>query len=349
MTRFLGLSFLLALLVGSSCARTQNGEKNAGTAEPSTESQERAPGRTTIAFTLREKDLIPEGIAADPATGRLFVGSIEKRKIVVLSPEGKEKTFVPSGAAGLGPVIGLRVESASGRLWAVSEPAGRPKSDPATLHGVYAFALSDGSLAAKIELPRKLHRGHSLNDLCLDAAGTLYVTDSEAGAIYRAAPGEKKLTELPISPADAPKLQGANGIACTLNGARLYVAAAKGIAVVHPQSGTATFLGSPSAPPETLGGWDGLYFEAPDRLIGIQNGYPGKERVLRATLGPAGLAATRIETLLAGDPSFEIPTTGAILNGAFYLIANSQVASYDTVGNLDRRKLKRPVILRLGL
>ncbi len=349
MTRFLGLSVLLALLLDSACARTQHAEKNAGTAEPAAASQPARPGQSTIAFTLREKDLIPEGIAADPATGRPFVGSIEKRKIVALSPEGKESTFVPSGAAGLGPVIGLRVDAAHGRLWAVSEPAGRPKSDPATLHGVYAFKLSDGSLAAKIELPRKLHRGHSLNDLCLDDAGTVYVTDSESGSIYRAAPGEKKLSELPLAPGASANLKNANGIACSPNGSRLYVAAADGIAVVDPQAGTATLLAAPPDPPGGLGGWDGLYLEAPNRLLGIQNGTPGKERVLRATLDATGLAATRIDILLAGDPSFEIPTTGAILNGAFYLIANSQVASYDPAGNLDRRKLARPVILRLGL
>lgn len=349
MTRFLGLSVLLALLLNLACARSENPGKNAGTAEPSAESQEREPGRTPIAFTLREKDLIPEGIAADPATGRLFVGSIEKRKIVALSPEGKESTFVPSGAAGLGPVIGLRVDSAGGRLWAVSEPAGRPKSDPATIHGVYAFKLSDGSLAAKIELPRKLHRGHSLNDLCLDDAGTVYVTDSESGAIYRAAPGEKKLSELPLAPGASGHLKNANGIACLPGSSRLYVATAMGLVAVDPQAGTAIPLAAPQDPPKALGGWDGLYLEAPDRLIGIQNGYPGKERVLRATLDPTGLAVLRVEVLLEGDPSFEIPTTGALLNGAFYLIANSQVASYDPVGNLDRRKLRRPVILRLGL
>jgi sugar lactone lactonase YvrE len=340
-----GLTLLLLLLLGAACARSEKTEP----AESTAASKEKPSGNSTIAFTLREKDLIPEGIAADPATGRLFVGSIEKRKIVALSPEGKESTFVPSGAAGLGPVIGLRVDSAQGRLWAVSEPDGRPKSDPGTFHGLYAFTLSDGSLAAKVELPRKLGRGHSLNDLCLDDAGTVYVTDSASGAIYRAAAGEKKLSDLPLAPGASAQLRNANGIVCTPNGSRLYVAAAEGVVAVDPKAGTAILLATPPDVPGGLGGCDGLYLEAPDRLIGIQNGYPGKERVLRATLDATGLAATRIEVLLAGDPSFEIPTTGAILDGAFFLIANSQVASYDPAGNLDRRKLARPVILRLPL
>jgi len=340
-----GPKLFFALVLASACARSENSAPAGSAAE----SKEKPSGHSTIAFTMREKDLIPEGIAADPATGRLFVGSIEKRKIVALSPEGKESNFVPSGAAGLGPVIGLRVDSARGRLWAVSEPKGRPKSDPGTFHGIYAFTLSDGSLAARIELPRSLGPHHELNDVCLDDAGTVYVTDNAAGTIFRAAPGEKKLSELPLAPAGSAKLKDANGIVCTPDGSRLYVAAADGIVAVDPKGGTAILLSTPPEPPGGLGGFDGLYLEAPDQLVGIQNGHPGKERVLRATLDATGLAATRIEVLLAGDPRFEIPTTGAILHGALFLIANSQLASYDPVGNLDRRKLARPVILRLPL
>lgn len=340
-----GPKLFFALVLASGCARSEKSVPAGSAAEP----KERPSGHSTIAFTMREKDLIPEGIAADPATGRLFVGSIEKRKIVALSPEGKESSFVPSGAAGLGPVIGLRVDSVRGRLWAVSEPKGRPKSDPGTFHGIYAFTLSDGSLAARIELPRSLGPHHELNDVCLDDAGTAYVTDSAAGMIFRAEPGKKKLTALPLAPGASAKLKDANGIVCTPDGLRLYVAAADGVVAVDPKAGTATVLATPPDVPGGLGGCDGLYLETPDRLVGIQNGNPGKERVLRATLDPAGLAATRIDVLLAGDPSFKIPTTGAILNGALFLIANSQVASYDTVGNLDRRKLARPVILKLPL
>jgi sugar lactone lactonase YvrE len=345
MMRFPCPLLLLALLFGSACARSEKSEPAGPAAGP----KEKPTGHSTIAFKLHEKDLIPEGIAADPATGRLFLGSIEKRKIVALSPEGKESSFVPSGAAGLGPVIGLRVDSARGWLWAVSEPKGRPKSDPGTYHGLYAFTLSDGSLAARVELPRSLGAGHELNDLCVDPSGRVYVTDSAAGMIFRAEPGERKLTQLPLAPGASPKLKDANGIACTPDGSRLYVATAAGVVAVDPKRGTAVLLATPPESPIGLGGCDGLYLEAPDRLVGIQNGNPGRERVLRATLDPTGLAAVRIEVLLAGDPSFEIPTTGAILDGALFLIANSQVASYDAVGNLDRRKLARPVILRLGL
>ncbi len=344
-----GPPLLLVLLAGWICACRE-------TSPPAGSTVESKPGsgpKSSVAFTLREKDLIPEGIAADPATGRLFVGSIEKRKIVALSPDGKERTFVPSGAAGLGPVLGLTVDSANGLLWAVSEPAGRPKSDPGTFHGLYAFALADGSLVRRVELPRALGPGHQLNDLCLDAAGTVYATDSAAGAIFRAGPKEKTLSELPLAPGAGQLLRYANGIVCASGPARLYVATADGLVAVDPMAGTVVRL---PTPPEAsnalgrLGGIDGLYLEAPNRLLGIQNGTAvGSDSVIRALLDPTGLIVERIEILEANQPLFEIPTTGALLNDSLYLIANSQIDRYDKAGNLDRRKLERPVILRLGL
>ncbi len=334
-----------ALLLASACGRTEP----AKIAEPPGPSAEPKLVRSTVAFTLQEKDLIPEGIAADPKTGRLFVGSVEKRKIVALSADGKETSFVPSGAAGLGPVIGLRVDPARGWLWAVSEPTGRPKSDPGTFRGLYAFTLQDGSLAARIQLPRSFGTVHALNDLCIDADGTIYVTDSNPGAIFYAKSGEKKLSALSLDPEAKKALRFANGIACAAQRNRLYVAVATGLAVVDPKTGTLRVLATPEGfPSGGLGGCDGLYLEAPDRLVAIQNGH-GAERVLRATLDATGLAIAHIETLEVGQPLYEIPTTGALLNGALYLIANSQVGNYDEVGNLDRRGLKRPVILRLGL
>ncbi len=339
---------LQALLLASACGRTEPGPTDESAAARAGSAQPKLV-RSTVAYTLREKDLIPEGIAADPGTHRLFVGSVEKRKIQVISSEGKESTFVPSGAAGLGPVIGLRVDAEHGRLWAVSEPTGRPKSDPATFRGLYAFTLSDGSLAAKIELPRSFGSVHALNDLCLDSQGTVYVTDSDPGSLYFARPGEKKLTALPLASEAKQALRFANGIACAGEQNRLYVAVAAGIAAVDPKTGTARIL---TAPPgvaaNALGGCDGLYRQTRTTLVAIQNGH-GAERVLRATLDPTGLAIQKIETLEIGQPHFDIPTTGAILDGALYFIANSQVGNYDKVGNLDRRGLKRPVILRLGL
>ncbi|HEY0096281.1 MAG TPA: hypothetical protein VGB96_18270, partial [Archangium sp.] len=54
--------------------------------------------RSTTAFTLSERDLIPEGIAHDPVTGTFFVSSIAKRKIVAVRPDGSVSDFATSEA-----------------------------------------------------------------------------------------------------------------------------------------------------------------------------------------------------------------------------------------------------------
>ncbi|HYG70476.1 MAG TPA: hypothetical protein VD838_22555, partial [Anaeromyxobacteraceae bacterium] len=82
----------------------------------------RAPAspRAEVAFTVAETGLVPEGIAHDPGTGALFVGSIRQRKIVRIGPDGAATDFVASAAGGLLAPLGLKVDAARRLLWAAS-------------------------------------------------------------------------------------------------------------------------------------------------------------------------------------------------------------------------------------
>ena len=54
----------------------------------------RAPvANSSVAFTIPEKDLIPEGIAYDPVGGRFYIGSLHKAKIVSLDRDGRSRDF----------------------------------------------------------------------------------------------------------------------------------------------------------------------------------------------------------------------------------------------------------------
>jgi sugar lactone lactonase YvrE len=53
----------------------------------------------TVAFRLDEKDLIPEGITHDSRTGRFFLSSINKEKVVAVDAAGKASDFVKSWKA----------------------------------------------------------------------------------------------------------------------------------------------------------------------------------------------------------------------------------------------------------
>ena len=60
--------------------------------------QTSAPG--TVAFRIADPELIPEGIAYDPATKTFFVGSTYKRKIVAVDAAGKTRDFTKEGQDG---------------------------------------------------------------------------------------------------------------------------------------------------------------------------------------------------------------------------------------------------------
>src|SRR6185295_19054703 len=96
-----------------------------------------------------------------------------------------------------------------------------------------------------------------LNDVAVAADGTLYVTDSAAGSIYRMRPGEKQLALF----GTASAARGANGIAVAPDGT-VYVTLSTGIGRVDPRDGRLARLAQPDS--ATTGGIDGLYWHEGD-------------------------------------------------------------------------------------
>jgi hypothetical protein len=78
----------------------------------------RAPrGRAEPAFTLRERDLIAEGVAYDTASQTWFVSSVRQRKIIAVTAKA-QRDFASGG--GLDGVLGLAIDPARRVLWASS-------------------------------------------------------------------------------------------------------------------------------------------------------------------------------------------------------------------------------------
>jgi len=91
--------------------------------------------RSAPAFTVAESDLIPEGLAWDARSRKLYLGSIAKRKIVEIAPDGLVRDFIATGQDGIGSVIGMKVDPHCGstRPTAPRSAAPPPKlSRPAT-------------------------------------------------------------------------------------------------------------------------------------------------------------------------------------------------------------------------
>jgi hypothetical protein len=199
-----------------------------------------------------------------------------------------------------------------------------------------AFALADGRMRRRIEFAAG-GEPHLLNDIAIASDGTLYVTDSVAGAVWRV-PADRDTFE-PVVPAGS--LAYPNGIVLASTGT-LLVAHGTGLANIDPASGTITRL--PNTPGIPLGGIDGLLADG-RTLLAVQNGL-GAPRLVAIELDESATRATKL-TVLENDPSvLEIPTTSALFEGALYTIANSQLDALGPEGLRKDKQLHEPRIVR---
>lgn len=309
----------------------------------------RAPARhrASAAFVVTEKDLVPEGIAWDAVEKVFYLSSRWKRKIVKVKPGARgapaaAEDFVPEGADGLDAVVAVKVDAARRRLWAASasepEMKGFAPSDDGR-SALHEYDLSSKTLVRTIRMPRETP--HYLNDLALDAAGNVYVTDAAAAEILVLHAGSSKLeTLVPEGTFIAP-----NGIVASEDGKNLWVSdVARGTFHVDPKTGEVAALDQPAGLfPAAL---TGLVLHE-GTLIGIQ-GAVSAGRVARWRLGADGTSLAEGELLECGHPSFHLPTRGVVVDGALIFIANGQSDAI-VDGALAAEGLKEIVVLRLPL
>jgi sugar lactone lactonase YvrE len=264
------------------------------------------------AFEIPDKYLIPEGLAFDPTSKRLYMGSLYERKIVQLF--GNESTdFTKEGQDGLWEVLGMKVNAADNTLWADSA------DEDEGISGVFHYSLATGKLIKKYVMEGK-PQAHLFNDLVLNSKGDVFLTDSSAGVVYRISHETDRLEQF----STGPELPYPNGIAISPDDKLIYFAHFDGgISIIDTATRKTRLLQHPKN--VTVAGIDGLYFFR-DSLIGIQNGI-GSPRVTRFYLSRGNDRVIRAETLeyrsrlLSG-----IPTTGAIVEGRwFYFMANTQL------------------------
>jgi sugar lactone lactonase YvrE len=303
----------------------------------------RAVNASARAFTLPDKELIPEGIAHDPVSGKFFVSSIHKGKIVSIDKNGTVSDFSSAGD-GLWSVSGMKVDARRRVLWAsttaFSQMAGHNAADEGKA-GVFKYDLSTGKLLDKYLLPNTPEK-HALGDLIVDKTGRVYATDSVAPVIYTIAPGGNSLEVFLRDPA----FNSLQGLAFTKDEKILYVADySKGIFRIDLPSKAITQI-KPSQNVVLLG-IDGLYFLG-GNLIAIQNGV-NPQRVIHIGLNQGKTEALATKTLEANHADFFEPTLGVLVDNNFYYVANSQWPLVNEKGVLDKEKLREPVILKLKL
>lgn len=291
-----------------------------------------------IAFTIDEPDLLPEGVAYDTTTKRLFVSSGTKRKILVIAPNGEVRDFIASETGGIYAVLGLEVDEKRRALWAASAAAPfmvHAKPEDAGKSALFQFDVDTGALRGRYELPQSPSLA---NDLALAEDGTVYVSDSMRGTIGKLVPNAEKVEE--IVPTDT--FEGPNGLAMAPDEQAVIVADMFGLSRYERSSQTVRRI-EPMNKEFPLGGIDGLV-TGPNGLIAIQN-LAGRGRVFQIQLQSNGEIGA-VSLLEANHPAYENPTTGELGHDGFYYLANPHYQGRGT-GPLTSAAGRKLTILRL--
>jgi sugar lactone lactonase YvrE len=299
----------------------------------------RAPriARSEVAFTLDDPELIPEGITVDPRTGTFFVGSLRKRTVLAIDPAGNTTTFADA-SDGLLAVVGLEVDAARDLLWVTSWSSTSYEGATPGASEVVAFRIADGTVARRVRFPDE--GDHLPNDVTIAPDGTVFVTDSTGGGVYRIAPDADQLAAV-VPPGT---LAYPNGIALAPDGT-LHVAHGTGLARIDPPS--AALERVEGADGVLLGGIDGLVRQG-DRLLAVQNGL-GEGRLIALALDADGLRVTGL-TVLENDPAaLAIATTTCVADDALYTVANAQLDALGPDGLRADAKLTPSRVLRTPL
>lgn len=289
------------------------------------------------AFELDDRTLLPEGIAWDAPSQSFFLGSITKGKIMRVG-FGNTVTHFAAKQDGLDSILGLAVDAPRRIVYAVATSALTEEGRKRRRNAVLAWDVDNGRLVRHIDVPA----AQQLNDVTVAAGGRVFATDSGNGAVYEI-PKEGAVRVL-VKP---DQLRGSNGLAASPDATKLYVAHSTGLAVIDISTGAMKRVANSTR--ENIAAIDGLY-EFQGELIGVENSTnPG--RVVVITLSKEGDTVTRVRTLLSHHHNvLDEPTTGAVTDHGFFLLAATGVGHYNDKGEIEKPDdVPKPTVVRVLL
>lgn len=295
--------------------------------------------RSTLAFRLKDRNLLPEDIDFDRNRRRFFLSSVLERKIVTVTLNGELADF--SSPPDNWPVFALRIDEAHQLLW-VSEAAvegfgGIAPSDQGR-SALLCYDLSSGKLLQRIEGPRP----SALGDMTLSVDGAVIVSDGEHGGIYRAHRGDDHMERIDLGDFISPQTP-----AITADGLRVFVPDyVRGVALMTLKTKQVVWL--PTQGRFALNGVDGLY-RIRDRLIAVQNG-TSPERVVIFTMDPGQKTIVAADLIERSTNTLGDPTHGVVVDNTFYYIANSGWNVLDDHGKVKPGlALSEPLVMKVEL
>ena len=293
--------------------------------------------KSEIAFTIDEKDLMPEGITYSSSTKFFYLSSINKTKIIKINAETEEyQDFISSEVLRMW-VLGLAVDESNKVLWACTESV----EDNPSKSAVAKFDLFTGKLLYSFEYVDTVK--YLNNDLILDSEGNVYYTNRANHSVSKIDISSNKVELILRDIA----IEHPNGITISPDDNYLYVASAtKGICIIDIKKRELLKSNLSSS----SNGIDGLKFYK-QSLIGIQNGVQNKSdiKIIRYFLDSTLVKISREMIIDQDNPNFDVPTTFVIVNDNLFCIANSQLGNYSRKGIKDQSILKAVKILKYKL
>src|SRR6188768_3490356 len=176
---------VLMALAMAACSRTQAPAETTAAAAP--------PPPPPAEIVIPGEGITPESLTST-SDGHVIIGSVGARTIWRAAPAAATaEAWIQPGTDGMQGVFGVFADDSTGTLYACSgsfgapPAAGSPPPPPSTLH---TFDLATGAPKGKYPLP---DAGGFCNDIAVDAAGNVYITDTNNMLVDRLAKGGTKL------------------------------------------------------------------------------------------------------------------------------------------------------------
>ncbi|HLJ87509.1 MAG TPA: hypothetical protein VKZ53_11855 [Candidatus Angelobacter sp.] len=308
--------------------------------------------KAELVCELPQADIMPEDITFNSTSNSFFVSSVRHHSLYeVQLPKAGDKQcglreLLHDEDARRWPILAVSYDAKRRVLWltpsALSDFAGVPKED----QGKAALAAVDpnnGKVLRRLELSSKYPA--VLGDMSVAPDGTVYVTDSAGGGVYRFR-GDLKT---------APLEKIADGFfspqtpVVARDGKRLFVADySLGVAVIdlsNPAANADKLMYLPHPDNVAVTGLDGLLLDG-NSLIGIQNGTE-PERIMRFRLNASQTEILSGEVVEQSSEHLGEPTHAVKRDDWIYVTANVGWGNIDDHGELKPGKqFTPPVLLR---
>lgn len=285
-------------------------------------------------FTLNELPATVEGMTYDPVDSNFYFSESVNLKILRYTKNGKPSDYIDAKANNIHSLLGMTTSPYSHELWVCGSIMLNEKNTMC----LFQFDLKSGLLIQKY--PDASGIARLFNDVAITTDGEIFITDSDAKAIYRVNK-KNKLAELYLQ---SDSLKDANGITAFSN--TLFVSTSGGLIKINT---TDKKLVAVKLENYRIAGIDGLYFYN-NSLIGIQNVF-FPVTIGRYYMNSNQSAVIKASVISANHPAFDAPTTGVIVGDDFYFMSNTNLLYYDFEKNkvANEKLMKKIKVMKVKL